>query len=278
MLLAEVRATILAMRAIREVTPEARLIQTEDFGRMGGTRPVHEQVAFENERRWLTFDLLSGRVRPQHPLFRYLTGMGGADPAELRWIADHACPPDILGLNHYPRSNRWLDHRLHRFHPAFHGSNGRIRYADVAACDTHLATRPSLLSLLEETWARYKTPIAVTEVHVYEHAEGQAAWWRSAVEAAEIAAHRGIPLAAVTVWSMLGSFDWDTLCTSDVPDVTYEPGVFEIRDGVRLETPLAQAVRDTARAAGDDRAHIPWLPAHRRIDTETPSHAEDAAA
>ena len=37
MLLNEVKATILAMRAIREVNPDARLIQTEDFGRMRGT-------------------------------------------------------------------------------------------------------------------------------------------------------------------------------------------------------------------------------------------------
>ena len=70
MLLNEVKATILAMRAIREVNPDARLIQTEDFGRTGGTRPLHEQVSFENERRWLTFDLLCGRVRPASSALR----------------------------------------------------------------------------------------------------------------------------------------------------------------------------------------------------------------
>ena len=274
MLLAEVRATILAMRAIREVNPDARLIQTEDFGRAGGTRQVHAQVAFENERRWLTFDLLSGRVGRDHPLFGYLTGPGGADPGELRWIADHACPPDILGLNHYPRSNRWLDHRLPRFHPAFHGTNGRMRYADVAACDTRLAPVPSLLSLIEETWGRYRTPIAVTEVHVHDDADGQAAWWRGAVEAGGIAADRGIPVAGVTVWSILGSFDWDTLCTSDESVVTYEAGAFEVRDGERWETPLAEVVRGSARAAAGHRPHIPWV----RVGRRTPADAGDAAA
>jgi dTDP-4-dehydrorhamnose reductase len=216
-------------------------------------------VRFENHRRWLTFDLLCGRVVPQHPLYRYLTGMGAADPEELRWIADNACPPDILGLNHYPRSNRWLDHRLDQFHPAFHGGNGRMRYADVAACDTHFASQPSLLSLIEEAWRRYETPIAVTEVHIYDQSEGQAAWWRAALAAAETATRRGIPVAGVTVWSILGSFDWDTLCTTEGDEVTYEPGAFDVRDGRRLETPLAEAVRDAARAADRGRPHIPWL-------------------
>jgi len=279
MLLTEVKATILAMRAIREVNPDARLIQTEDFGRSRGTRPLRSQVRFENYRRWLSFDLLFGRVGRQHPLYEYLTGMGAADPDELQWIADNACPPDILGLNHYPRSNRWLDHRLDQFHPAFHGGNGRMRYADVAACDTHLAAQPSLLSLLEETWRRYKTPIAVTEVHIYDHPDGQAAWWRAALEAAQLATNRGIPVAGVTVWSLLGSFDWDTLCTSEGDEVTYEPGAFEVRDGERLETPLAKAVRDTALAADRARPHIPWLDSNAAVrPCQESAIADDAAA
>ncbi|MGC5221612.1 family 1 glycosylhydrolase [Micromonospora sp. DT81.3] len=278
MLLNEVKATILAMRAIRRMNPDARLIQTEDFGRTGGTRPLRDQIAFDNERRWLTFDLLSGRVDRRHPLYGYLTGMGAADPAELQWIAANACPPDILGLNHYPRSNRWLDHRLDQFHPAFHGGNGRKRYADVAACDTHLASQPSLLSLIDEAWRRYETPIAITEVHIYDHFEGQAAWWRAALAAAEVAAHRGIPVAGVTVWSLLGSFDWDTLCTTEGDEVTYEPGVFEVHNGERLETPLAEAVRDAAYAVDRDRPHIPWLGSDLPIPSSARGIADEAAA
>jgi dTDP-4-dehydrorhamnose reductase len=276
MLLGESKATILAMRAIREVNPEARLIQTEDLGRTQGTLEVAEQIAFENERRWLSFDLLCGRVGPQHPLFGYLTGPGAADPEELRWIADNACPPDILGLNHYPRSNRWLDHRLDLFHPVFHGGNGFKRYADVAACDTDVATSPTLLSLLEEVWRRYETPMAVTEVHIYGEPGVQSAWWRAAMDAAEAATTSGIPVAAVTMWSLLGSFDWDTLCTTEGDDVTYEPGVFEVRDGLRIETPLAEVVRDAARAAGPDRPHIPWL--EPSMSGRAGEIGEDAAA
>ena len=69
MLLAQVRGTVLAMRAIREVNPAAQLIQTEDLGRATGTARLQRQVTFENRRRWLSFDLLCGRVVPGHPLY-----------------------------------------------------------------------------------------------------------------------------------------------------------------------------------------------------------------
>jgi dTDP-4-dehydrorhamnose reductase len=64
----QVRAITLAMAAIRAVNPEARLIQTEDCGRCFGTIVTRRQVAFENHRRWLTWDLLTGRVDSQHAL------------------------------------------------------------------------------------------------------------------------------------------------------------------------------------------------------------------
>ncbi|MDQ4045639.1 MAG: family 1 glycosylhydrolase, partial [Chloroflexota bacterium] len=55
------RATVLAMRVIRTETPDARLVQTDDLGKTYSTPRLAYQAAFENERRWLTFDLLCGR-------------------------------------------------------------------------------------------------------------------------------------------------------------------------------------------------------------------------
>jgi hypothetical protein len=59
-----------AMRAIREVTPSARLIQTEDCGDVSGTDRVAAQVEHERHRQWLTWDLLTGRVQPPPSLVR----------------------------------------------------------------------------------------------------------------------------------------------------------------------------------------------------------------
>ena len=99
-------------------------------------------MRYENERRWLSFDLVAGAVTPDHSLYEWLVDAGG-EPAELRWLNDNPCPPDVVGINHYRRSNRWLDHRLALFDPALHGGNGMQRYADVAASDTPRPCSPT---------------------------------------------------------------------------------------------------------------------------------------
>jgi dTDP-4-dehydrorhamnose reductase len=62
----ECLGTLEAMRAIRKVIPNARLVQTEDLGKTFSTAPLRYQAAHENERRWLSLDLLCGRVTPKH--------------------------------------------------------------------------------------------------------------------------------------------------------------------------------------------------------------------
>ncbi len=51
MLLNEVRGTQLAMRAIRSVNPAARLVQTEDIGKVYSAASLAYQAEHENERR-----------------------------------------------------------------------------------------------------------------------------------------------------------------------------------------------------------------------------------
>src|SRR3546814_11791306 len=58
--------TLRGMRAIRAVIPSAQFLQTEDLGKVFSTRPLRYQAAYENERRWLSLDMLSGRVEPGH--------------------------------------------------------------------------------------------------------------------------------------------------------------------------------------------------------------------
>src|SRR4051794_13779899 len=67
-LLTECRGVVEAMRAVRRVQPAARLVQTEDLGKTHSTPALAYQADFENERRWVTFDLLCGRVGRGHPM------------------------------------------------------------------------------------------------------------------------------------------------------------------------------------------------------------------
>src|SRR4030088_728525 len=51
-LINQCRAVVLCMRAIRRVTPDARLVQTEDLGKTFSTPLLQYQADHENERRW----------------------------------------------------------------------------------------------------------------------------------------------------------------------------------------------------------------------------------
>jgi dTDP-4-dehydrorhamnose reductase len=131
-LINQCRAVVLSMRAIREINPSAQLIQTEDLGKTFSTPTLRYQAEFENERRWLTYDLLSGRLKRDGTLWRYLR-RAGINEDELDWFIENPCPPDVIGLNHYLTSERFLDERLTRYPSLTHGGNNRHAYADVVA-------------------------------------------------------------------------------------------------------------------------------------------------
>ena len=67
--------------------------------------------------------------------------------------------------------------------------------------------------LLQETWERYGLPLAVTEAHIDANREDQLRWLLEIWDAAEQARGGGVDVRAVTVWSLLGSFDWNSLVT-----------------------------------------------------------------
>jgi len=243
------RAIAAAMRAIRDVNPAARLVQTEDLGKVAATPPLADQAAFENERRWLTFDLLSGRVTPHHPMWHDLSGAGVAE-AELAHFLEQPCPPDLLGINHYLTSERFLDDRLDRYPPDLHGGNGRARYVDVEAVRVLGAGLAGPETLLRETWERYRRPVAVTEAHLGCTREEQVRWLAHVWDGALAARRAGADVRAVTAWSLLGAYDWDSLLTRW--DGHYEPGVFDLRAPRPRPTALARLVRDLAAGRAPD--------------------------
>src|SRR5690606_23300546 len=69
MLLNQLKATVLAMKEIRRVNPAALLVQTEDMGKTYSTPLLGYQADFENQRRFLTYDILCGKLREGHTLW-----------------------------------------------------------------------------------------------------------------------------------------------------------------------------------------------------------------
>jgi dTDP-4-dehydrorhamnose reductase len=245
-LLNQIDGVRLSMREIRAVNPEARLIQPEDFGRTYATRPLAEQARYDNARRWMTWDLLCGRVVPDHPLWARLAGFGLGD--RLRMIADDPCPPQVLGINHYLTSDRFLDHRCDAYPPDRCGGNDSTRYADVEAIRVLTPAPGGLEGALREVAARYDIPIAITECHNGCTREDQMRWFREAWEGAHDFQRRGGKIEAVTAWALLGSYDWNTLLTRRFGH--YECGVFDVRSGRPRATAAANLLKNLTGGAG----------------------------
>lgn len=249
-LLTQCRASVLAMRAVRAVRPDALLVQTEDLGKVYSTPELAHQAEFENERRWLSLDLLCGLVGPRHPMWGYLRD-AGASPDELAWFQDNPCPPEIMGFNYYLTGERFLDQRLERYPREPVGGNGRQRYVDVAAVHVRAGGVAGHAALLAEAWARYRRPLALTEVHCGGAREDQLRWLAQAWRDARRLRAAGVEVRAVTAWALLGSHDWNTLVTRQSGH--YEPGLYDLRGAGPRPTALARLARQLA--AGQEPAH-----------------------
>ena len=269
-LLHQCRGTVLAMRAIRTVNPAAELVQTDDVGKTFSTASLAYQAEFENHRRWLGWDLLCGGVDSSHPLWNYLRS-AGAGVDELNWFLDNPCPPDVVGLNYYLTSDRFLDERVDRYPPRFAGGNGRDVYADVDAVRA-CRSISGHQAVLEEAWHRYRRPVAITEVHLGCTREEQLRWLMEAWEAAHAARRTGADVRAVTAWALFGLSDWDNLVTRLTG--SYEPGAFDVRSPEPRPTALAQVISELS--AGLDPSHpvlsaTGWWRRAGRLWVTTPS-------
>ncbi len=95
MILNQMKGVVLAMQAIRKINPAAKLVQTEDLGKTYCSPSLQYQANFENERRWLTYDLLCGHVKPGHKMWAYFLRLGISETT-LNFFLENICPPDIM--------------------------------------------------------------------------------------------------------------------------------------------------------------------------------------
>ncbi len=240
-LLNQCKGIVLSMREIRKVNPEAKLVQTDDLGKTYSTFEMAGLADFYNHRRWLAWDLLCGKVGRDHALWDYLTS-NGIEAAEFLWFQDHPCPPDVIGINHYITSDRWLDHRTDRYPKQYVSTYRGLLHADIEApralAEPTLGVKPLLL----EAWDRYRLPLAVTEAHIDAHREDQLRWLLEIWESARHAQREGADVRAVTAWSLLGSYDWNSLVTRCRG--YYEPGPFDVRSPVPRPTAIAGLMKE----------------------------------
>lgn len=270
----ECAATILAMRAVRRLNPLAKLVQTDDLGHIYSTPQMRYEADFQNERRWLGWDLVSGKVDEDHPLFTYLLE-NGMSHAEIGWFQEHACAPDIIGINHYPTSDRYLDEKIASYPHVVPADNGVDLHVDVEAVRVLSASGTGFHDRLMEAWQRYRIPLAITECHLGCTREEQIRWFAEAWESAEKSRNAGADVRAVTAWSLLGAFNWNTLVTRD--GGFYEPGVFDVRGAEPRPTAIAAVLRALGEGKKPDHPalHHPgwWRRPERLFEMHRALHA-----
>lgn len=265
LLVAQCRATAKAMAAIRKVSPMARLVQTEDFGRIFATAPLQYQAAYENERRWLTIDLLTGRVDRTHMFYERLVAAGIGE-SELDEFVAEPCVPDLVGIDYYLTSDRFLDHRLDLYPGENVGGNHLDAYVDIAAVRSACRNHATLASRIDEVWERYHLPLALTEIHNGCTRDEELRWLVDSWQAANAARRRGIDLHAVTAWALFGMIDWNSMLVRQ--DQHYESGAFDIRWRPPRPTAVAQAIAKLASGESYDHPALDrpgwWLPETQR--------------
>ena len=240
----ECLAVQLAMREIRQVNPGAQLVQTEDLGRVWSTPPLRYQADYENERRWLSLDLLCGRVTEEHPLWQHLWWLG------LTWRRAGPVARATLSTRHHRRQLLRDQRAVPR--PSAAPLSGCRLTAATGATPTP-TSRPCACSRIGRRvrpvcWKRSGSGIAArwpSPRPIWDRRSNEQVRWLSQVwQEANRLQESGVDIRAVTIWSLLGAWDWHCLVTRE--DGHYEPGVFDIRGPAPRPTPLATLARSLA--------------------------------
>lgn len=240
LLVAQCRAIAKAMVAIRGVIPQAQLVMTEDFGRTFATSKLQYQADYENDRRWLSMDLLCGQVDASHPFHTRLLS-SGVDPVHLCGLTTEPCVPDLVGVDYYLTSDRFLDDRTERHRGETVGGNGIDAYVDIAAVRSEFTpTGVGLSPRLQEVWERYRRPIVVAELHNGCTRDEQLRWLMEGWQVAQDCLASGVDVRGVTAWSLFGSVDWNSMMSRR--DGYYECGVFDARASPPRKTILADSI------------------------------------
>ena len=182
------RANLLAMRAILEVNPRARFIQSESSEYFHSDEPksIH-QASFLNERRFLSLDLTYGRSIDAH-MYEYLLD-NGMTRDDYHWFRDHHVKAQCVMGNDYYMTNEHLVKADGSVVPS-----GEIFGYYVI---TH------------QYYARYRLPVMHTETNIKDAAKAPG-WLTKEWANMHRLKQDGVPIVGFTWYSLTDQIDWDT--------------------------------------------------------------------
>jgi len=188
-----VKGILRTVRALQSVDPNAVMVHVEATGISRSGHPDFEaRAATEQARGFLTYDLLTGRITPEHPLFDWLSG-NNVHPKDLETIAGQAITLDVVGLNFYPQ---WSTREFQR------NEKGQMVYRIVDRAGT------GFTRLVESYAQRYGAPIIITETSARGSARVRTNWLDASLAAVKELRGRGVPVFGYTWFPMFTMYDW----------------------------------------------------------------------
>jgi len=230
-LCALLEGTVLAMHAVRDVNAAARLVQTEEFRATHATPALRWQAELDDELRWLSLDVLTGRFERNAALQAALV-RESIEREALRFFLERPCVPDVLAIDYALERERLLDERVDRYPLS-------ARSGDVADVEAVRAAGDGLaghLGALRLTWHRYELPLALTGACTHAAREEQLRWLDEAFRAAAQAQAESIDVRALSIGPLFG-----------------ERGAFDVRGELPRQTALAYELRARIEGAAPSR-------------------------
>ncbi len=225
------RANLLAIEAILRERPDALFVQSESAEHFHEGSQEPETVAladFENQRRFLSFDLLySHPVRADVREYLRENGLGDR---EYEWFMSHGLSERIIMGNDFYRRNEQLVMPGGRIEPT----------GDVYGW--YLISR--------QYWERYGRPVMHTETNNIGAGQDDApGWlWRQFLNV-WLMRSEGIPVLGFTWYSLTDQMDWD-VGLADERNLVNPVGLYDMD---RRPRPVAAAYRQMMREFGGQR-------------------------
>lgn len=219
--------------AIKEIDPDSIMVHVEATGMSRAARRDLEVLAIEEQRRgYLCYDLLTGRVADDHPLFTWLV-RNGTSPDDLAALASDPLALDVIGMNFYPQ---WSTQEIHI------DRRGRVAYRPVEHNGAGFA------GLIKDYYDRYKVPIIITETSAFGAEDERSLWLKASVEAVRHLRSQSVPVLGYTWFPLFTMIDWRyRFGQRPLEEYKIELGLFKLKsnssNGRWLPTPLVEQLR-----------------------------------
>lgn len=251
------RGIVRTVKAIKAIDPNSVMVHVEATGLTRAIRDDLNSLAQEETRRgFVCYDLINGRLTPDHPLFPWFL-RNGTTPDALNEIAENKVELDVLGLNFYPQ---WSTKQIYQ------NSRGRIMFRDIEPEGN------GFIELIEAYYKRYEVPVMITETSAVGSDDIRSRWFEASTNMVKELRGRGVPVVGYTWFPLFTMIDWRYRFSNEPLENFYlELGVYKLNrdnsNGKRwLETPLVSQFKAAVQNAAESIGYL------NTVETSIPPH------